>query len=97
MVALRTPLHDAVLGSDHLRIRKLLEGGAETERLDDLGMTPLLWAVFRGDTEAVDLLIRHGADPNTPSLQGTTPLWHAEDDFGLWDIAELLRRYGANA
>jgi ankyrin repeat protein len=62
---------------------------------DDAGMTPLLIAVFRGDADAVRDLLRRGADPNRPTSGGGTPLWYAEDDFGLIEIAEILRSYGA--
>jgi ankyrin repeat protein len=59
------------------------------------GMTPLLSAVFRGDVVAVRLLLEGGADPNLHSNFDCSPLWHAEDDFGLFEIAELLKEYGA--
>jgi ankyrin repeat protein len=62
---------------------------------DDLGMTQLLYAVVRGDREEVKSLLERGADPNRPNQRGDTPLWHAEDDFGLTEIAALLRQYGA--
>ena len=62
---------------------------------DDLGMTPLLRAIFIGDEELVEKLLAAGADPNVPSGVGDMPLWHAEDDFGLFKIAEILRTHGA--
>ena len=61
-------------------------------------MTPLLYAVYRGDLEAVRILLELGADPNfnpCPKDFSHVPLWHAEDDFGLWEIARLLRSFGA--
>lgn len=64
---------------------------------DELGMTPLLYAIFAGDLETVRSLLDEGADPNKPQRDDTaaTPLWHAEEDFGLTDLANLLRTYGA--
>jgi ankyrin repeat protein len=64
---------------------------------DDLGMTPLLYAVFRGDVEGVRQLLEAGADPNLAKRDDrtATPLWHARDDFGLHEIAEVLIRAGA--
>lgn len=61
------------------------------------GMTPLLYAVFKGDLESVRRLLDQGANPNLPQRGDTmaTPLWHAEEDFGLTEIGELLRAYGA--
>ena len=62
---------------------------------DDVGMTPLMIAVFQGDQEKVRQLLLAGADPNRAIIDGTTPLWRAEDDFGLFEIAAILREYGA--
>ena len=67
----------------------------ELDAWDECGMTQLLTAVFRGDKEKVRELLELGADPDRPSDLGGTPLWHAEDDFGLTEIAALLRQYGA--
>jgi len=58
-------------------------------------MTPLLWAIFRGDIDAVRLLLESGADPNVRPNPTDSPPSHAEDDFGLTDITELLKSYGA--
>jgi len=65
---------------------------------DENGMTPLLYAVWIGDMEAVKSLLDNGADPNKPQRGevSSTPLWHAEEDFGLTAIANLLRAYGAS-
>jgi ankyrin repeat protein len=69
----------------------------ELDAWDANGMTPLLNAIFIGDTEKVQRLLEMGADPNRPSSTGETPLWHAEEDFGLAEIARLLRQHGATA
>ena len=69
----------------------------QLDEWDDLGMTPLLYAVYRGNPEEVKSLLDQGADPNRPSRDGGTPLWHAEDDFGLIEVAALLRQYGAKS
>ena len=42
---------------------------------------------------AVEALLDAGADPNLRS-NGVTPLWQAEDDFGMTEIAQLLRNHG---
>lgn len=69
-----------------------------TDEYDENGMTPLLYAVFRGDPAEVQSLLEQGADCNKPQRDDSTatPLWHAEEDFGLVEIAKLLRRYGAH-
>jgi ankyrin repeat protein len=87
-------LMDAVLSSDYSAMRKAIAAGGKVNEFDD-GMTPLLFAIFRGDIEACRLLLESGADPNLSRNRCDSPLWHAEDDFGFPEIAELLKAYGA--
>ncbi len=88
------PLHEALLRSDYAAMSNAIACGEDINEISG-GMTPLLWAVFRGDVGAVRLLLECGADPNKTSDIGDSPLWHAEDDFGLSEIAALLRSLGA--
>jgi len=90
-----TPLAGAVLRSDYSAIRELAAAGADLNGFDDHRMTPLLWAIMRGDIDAVRLLLESGADPNVRPNPSDSPLWSAEDDFGLHEIAALLKSYGA--
>jgi hypothetical protein len=85
------------LTSDEKALPAALDAGEDIDAWDELGMTRLLHAVFRGDLEAVDLLLRAGANPNRSQRDDptATPLWHAEDDFGLHEIAARLRTGGA--
>jgi ankyrin repeat protein len=87
-------LHLAVLQCDISAIKELLVAGCDPSAVDTDGMTALHWAVYGGYLEAAELLLKSGADPNIRCC-GTTPLWHAEDDFGLTEMASLLRTYGA--
>ena len=87
-------LTEAVLRSDLAAMKQAIASGDNLNELDG-GMTPLLWAVFRGDIDAVRLLLESGAHPNVRPNPSDSPLWHAEDDFGLTEIAELLKSYGA--
>jgi hypothetical protein len=87
----------AVLKSDWEGMRRAISAGEVIDQIHD-GMTPLLCAVYRGDGEAVRILLDSGADPNfnpTPRDPSHTPLWHAEDDFGLTEIAQTLKSFGA--
>lgn len=53
-------------------------------------MTPLHWATQRGKVEAVEMLLRYGADTETPSKFDKSPLELASD-CGRPDIFEMLR------
>ena len=41
---------------------------------DAQGHTALMWAAYQGDALSVDLLLKHGADPNTRDDSELTPL-----------------------
>jgi ankyrin repeat protein len=87
-------LTEAVLRSDVEAMKQAIASGDNLNEFDG-GLTPLLWAIFRGDVDAVRLLLESGADPNVRPNPSDSPLWHAEDDFGLTEIAELLKSHGA--
>jgi ankyrin repeat protein len=77
-------------------MKEAITSGADVNEVDAKHrMTPLLWAILRGDVDAVRLLLTSGANPNLTYHPNASPLWHAEDDFGLTEIAELLKAYGA--
>jgi ankyrin repeat protein len=85
---------DATVRSDIEAMKEAIASGDNLNELQE-GMTPLLWAIFGGDVKAVKLLLESGADPNVRPNPSDSPLWHAEDDFGFAEIAELLKSYGA--
>ena len=76
-------------------MRQVIAAGADLNEFDDFRMTPLLWAIMRGDIAAVKMLLESGAGPNVRPNPSDSPLWSAEDDFGMAEIAALLRSYGA--
>ena len=88
-------LHRAVQGCDRTAVERLIAAGHDLNALDDFGMTALHWAVYGGYIELVRALLGAGADPNRKSKHATTALWHAEDDFGMHEIAAVLRTCGA--
>jgi ankyrin repeat protein len=90
-----TALTEAVLRSDYDAMRQIIARGADLNEFDDFRMTPLLWAIMRGDIVGVKMLLESGADPNIRLNPSDSPLWRAEDDFGMAEIAALLRSYGA--
>jgi ankyrin repeat protein len=87
-------LVDVVLHSDYAAMKDAIKRGANLNKVAE-DMTPLLWAILRGDIEAVRLLLENGADPNVRPNPYDSPLRHAQDDFGLFEIANLLRSFGA--
>jgi ankyrin repeat protein len=89
------PLHLAIQQRDLQAATRLIARGHDLNALDNLGMTPLHWAVYGGYIELVRALLEAGADPNRKSTHDTTALWHAEDDFGMHEIAAVLRTHGA--
>jgi ankyrin repeat protein len=93
----RSRVFEAVLASDAESLRAAIAAGDDLDAWDHLGMTPLLYAAFRNDIDAVALLLRGEANPSRPNRDDhtCTPLWHARDDFGLFDIAAMLENAGA--
>lgn len=74
------------------------------EAEDEYGMTMLAHAARAGDSEAVELMLERGADPNAPDRSGRTPLFHVAEGPHDWVshpedivyIVEDLLKYGAD-
>jgi ankyrin repeat protein len=76
--------------------------------VDFTGQTPFLRAALSADTTTMRLLVQHGADPNLPTLAGTTPLmaasgvnWvvaqtYTESKQAQIDAVNLCLEFGAN-
>ena len=94
-------LHAAVHAGDLEMVRVLIDYGLDVNALDNLGSTPLNFALeYRSkniDPEVVRFLLDHGADPNVlAKLQhGNTPL-HRASRSGRIEITGLLVEHGAN-
>jgi uncharacterized protein len=78
-----TMLGRAVLNNEVDLARTLIARGANVNAIDNLGMTPLLWAanIDFGDAEMIDVLLKSGAKTDARSKDGLTPL-------------ELARKWG---
>ncbi|MGW5388249.1 ankyrin repeat domain-containing protein [Nocardia sp. NPDC003963] len=61
-----TDLVTAVSESGPARVRELLAAGADPDKRDSYGTTPLYRAAVQGYAETVRLLLAHGADPHLP-------------------------------
>ena len=88
----QTPLNLAVSGGrpgDDV-VKLLLEMGADPNATNNYGGTPYSVAVDRGNTNAVALLLKSGAQENTISL--SAPLRRAAQTDKLAEAAALLKR-----
>ncbi|CAH0044263.1 unnamed protein product [Clonostachys solani] len=84
-----------VVSPDISKVQQLIERGADVNRPDAYGATPLLRAV-RGEYQAiVELLLENDADLSVPGKYGETPLWRAASE-GHQAIVELLLDNGAD-
>ena len=94
-----TPYHSPLIVSalgDAPTLKALLEGGADANRPDRDGTSPLLQAVMHEAQPAVELLLAHKADPNVGRPQYRwTPL-HEAAQRGSKAIAEVLLKAGAD-
>ena len=62
--------------------RLLLSHGADPNRLNDRGQSPLAGAVFKNESEIVDILLEAGADVDL----GRPSAWEAVDLFKKTDV-----------
>lgn len=70
----RTPLLLAVEDEEIERVRILLDYSADTAARDELGQTALHLAVLHGESGIIELLLKHGADRNAKSTDGSLPV-----------------------
>ena len=59
---------------DLKRLQRILDQSTDVNSRDDAGRTALLLATLHGQTQAVEFLLAHGANPNTADTEGVTPL-----------------------
>ena len=94
---LSTPLHKACAGSrpGHTSaVCQLLEGNADVHALNKWRETPLLTAANHGQSDAVEALLRYGADPCKCTDTGWSPLSIAAYK-GHDEVVRLLLEDGA--
>ena len=84
-------LVEAVKAGARASFRELIESGAEIDQQDEQGWTPLNWAAARGDSEMIELLLQHGADPFKVGRDLRTPEMIALA-AGHAEAVKLLRR-----
>jgi len=97
-------LHDAASAGNCAMIRQLIDEGWDVNLLDDIGQSPLHYAVGEKHLEAARLLLVSGADPNLRDLvnNGSTPLDSHVSPLDSrirkcsLEMAKLLLDYGAD-
>ena len=75
---------------DTQRVQELVTRGADVNSRDAMGMTPLMWAVYKGRQTTVVYLLENGADIHTKNNDGYTALMLAHARAKSGD-ARLLR------
>jgi len=88
-------LRDAISQRDVIKVKALLDSGADVNALAARGETPLHWAANEPNTEIIALLLAKGANVNATNNNGWTPLFGAVL-HGNRAIAELLLAKGAS-
>ena len=76
----------AAYSGHHELVANLIDRGADPNRLNDRGQSPIAGAVFKGFTDVVRVLATHGADPRT----GQPNAIHTARMFGRTDLLGLL-------
>ena len=76
-------------------LEKALDEGADPDRLDDKGISPLCWAAIMGQDDAIKMLLKNDADINRPNADGGRPL-HAAAFLGRASTVRLLLERGAD-
>jgi ankyrin repeat protein len=76
--------------------RELLANGADINRKDNYGLSPLHWACLEGENSIIRLFIEHGVDVNASSTdEKMTPL-HICYTSGNLESADILLENGAD-
>jgi len=87
-------LHRAVFMGDLDLVRSLIEQGVDVNVKDELGMTPLFWAISLRQVKVAEVLIAQGADVNAETKMNQTPLYIAVIR-GSREVMEMLIANGA--
>lgn len=91
-----TPVIDAARSGDTVRLRQLLDAGADPNQPAGVNdWTPLLHAIHKNQPGSVAVLIAHGAAVNRPGGGGMIPLVMAAG-YGYADIVRTLLKAGAD-
>src|SRR5262249_3537121 len=89
-------IHDAVFLGDLKRVKALLKSEPDlASSQNNIGMTPLFWAVCIGRKDIAELLLANKADVNATDSAGMTPLLRAKG-WGNKEMIEWLHQHGGH-
>ncbi len=90
-------IHDAAKKGDLEKVKSILAGNPNLANLRDLKFdaSPLLYAVFHGHREIVEILLDSGADPNAQNSAGKAAIHYAVEK-GSREILDILLDRGAS-
>lgn len=75
-------------------VKYFLDAGMNPNTANKDGVTALMYVIYYGNAELVDMMIRKGADVNSRTLQGKTPLVIASENKKD-NIVQILKSAGA--
>jgi ankyrin repeat protein len=90
-----TPLRYAISNEDYEMVRYLVRNGADVNKANTAGWTPIMTAARVGNREIIELLLEEGAELEVRTEDGTTPIRIASNngwtDIVVW-MTMLLER-----
>ena len=99
--AIAGPIHEAALNGDIEEINWMLDEGTDVNEISSEGLTPLHYAASAGNSDVIELLIKRGANLNSPDKRGKggTPLdwadWKKQpDSIDTLEAHDAKRSYG---
>jgi ankyrin repeat protein len=81
--------HVAIQSENTEIIKQLLLAGVDINQLNEAGETALYAATVDNQKKIFDFLLENGANPNTPTVTGSTPLQAAKDRENKYMIDRL--------
>src|SRR5215467_8244052 len=73
----QAPLADRIQSGDRRAALAMIDSGADVNRAQADGTTPLHWAAYRVDQELLQRLLKKGAKANVVNRYGASPLAEA--------------------